>query len=67
MTLHRNARTCPASRALIARRVIDDDWTLAVENEGPHQGRDQGVHGRDVPTRRAAFVLSHSTKDRQVI
>jgi transposase InsO family protein len=33
MTLHRNARTCPASRELIARRVNDDGWTLAAAAE----------------------------------
>jgi transposase InsO family protein len=30
MKLHRNARTCPNSRALIARRVAEEDWTLAA-------------------------------------
>ena len=30
MKLHRNARTCPNSRALIARRVLEEDWTLAA-------------------------------------
>jgi transposase-like protein len=30
MTLHRNARTCPESRELIARRVLDQGWTLAA-------------------------------------
>ena len=33
MTLHRNARTCPASRRLIARRVLEEDWTLAQAAE----------------------------------
>jgi transposase InsO family protein len=28
MKLHRNARTCPNSRALIARRVLEQGWTL---------------------------------------
>jgi transposase InsO family protein len=28
MKLHRNARTCPKSRALIAARVIDQGWSL---------------------------------------
>jgi transposase InsO family protein len=28
MKLHANARTCPTSRALIARRVLDDGWSL---------------------------------------
>ncbi len=27
MTLHRNARTCPASRRLIAHRVLEQGWT----------------------------------------
>jgi transposase len=30
MTLHRNARTCPQSRELIARRVLEEGWTLAA-------------------------------------
>ena len=33
MTLHRNARTCPASRELIARRVLDQGWTLRAAAE----------------------------------
>ena len=33
MTLHRNARTCPSSRRLIAHRVIDEGWTLAAAAE----------------------------------
>jgi len=28
MKLHRNARTCPNSRALIARRVLEEGWSL---------------------------------------
>jgi hypothetical protein len=28
--LRRNARTCPNSLALIARRVLEEDWTLAA-------------------------------------
>ena len=27
MTLHRKARTCPESRRLIARRVLEEGWT----------------------------------------
>jgi leucine-zipper of insertion element IS481 len=27
VTLHRNAKTCPASRLLLCRRVIDEDWS----------------------------------------
>jgi transposase InsO family protein len=30
MKLHRNARTCPKSRALIAHRVLVEKWTLAA-------------------------------------
>ena len=30
MTLHRNARTCPSTRRLIARRVLDEGWTLTA-------------------------------------
>ena len=33
MTLHRNARTCPASRRLIARRVLEEGWTLTEAAE----------------------------------
>lgn len=33
MTLHRNARTCPESRRLIARRVIEEGWTLTAAAE----------------------------------
>lgn len=33
MTLHRNARTCPASRQLMARRVLEEDWTLTQAAE----------------------------------
>src|SRR5438477_4916330 len=28
MKLHRNARTCPNSRTLIARRVLEQGWSL---------------------------------------
>lgn len=28
MKLHRNARTCPKSRRLLAERVLEDDWSL---------------------------------------
>jgi transposase InsO family protein len=33
MKLHRNARTCPKSRALIARRVLEEDWSLTAAAE----------------------------------
>src|ERR671930_625569 len=33
MKLHRNARTCPKSRALIARRVLEEDWSLTSAAE----------------------------------
>jgi transposase InsO family protein len=33
MKLHRNARTCPNSRALIARRVLEQGWSLAAAAE----------------------------------
>jgi transposase InsO family protein len=33
MKLHRNARTCPNSRALIARRVLNEGWSLAAAAE----------------------------------
>lgn len=33
MTLHRNARTCPESRELLARRVLEQGWTLTAAAE----------------------------------
>lgn len=33
MTLHRNARTCPASRRLLAERVLEQGWTLTEAAE----------------------------------
>jgi transposase InsO family protein len=33
MKLHGNARTCPNSRALIARRVLEEHWSLAAAAE----------------------------------
>jgi transposase InsO family protein len=33
MKLHANARTCPKSRALIAERVLAQDWSLAAAAE----------------------------------
>jgi transposase InsO family protein len=33
MTLHRNARTCPRSRRLIARRVLEQGWSLTAAAE----------------------------------
>jgi transposase InsO family protein len=41
MTLHRNAKTCPASRLLLCRRVIDGGWSLkhAAEAAGLSERR----------------------------
>jgi transposase InsO family protein len=33
VTLHRNAKTCPASRRLIACRVVEEGWTLTEAAE----------------------------------
>ena len=33
MTLHKNAKTCPASRRLLVRRVVDEGWSLAAAAE----------------------------------
>jgi transposase InsO family protein len=33
MQLHANAKTCPNSRALIARRVLEEGWSLAAAAE----------------------------------
>jgi transposase len=33
VTLHRNAKTCPASRRLLAARVLEQGWTLTEAAE----------------------------------
>ena len=33
MTLHRNAKTCPASRLLLCRRVLGQGWSLKAAAE----------------------------------
>jgi transposase len=33
MTLHQNAKTCPASRVLMAKRVVEEGWSLAAAAE----------------------------------
>ena len=33
MKLHRNATTCPHSRRLLCRRVVEEGWTLAQAAE----------------------------------
>jgi lambda repressor-like predicted transcriptional regulator len=33
MKLHRNARTCPKSRKLIAQRFLEEGWSLAAAGE----------------------------------
>jgi transposase len=56
MKLHANARTCPKSRALIARRVLEEGWsrTAAAEAAGVSERtagkwigrfRDEGLAG----------------------
>jgi transposase len=58
MKLHRNARTCPNSRALIARRVVDAGWSLAAAAEAA---------GVSVPTARkwvARALAGQSLEDR---
>jgi transposase InsO family protein len=44
MTLHRNAKTCPASRLLLCDRVIDQGWSLkdAAEAAGLSERRAAG-------------------------
>lgn len=48
MTLHQNARTCPASRRLLCRRVEDEGWTLrqAAEAAGLSERRAREWLGR---------------------
>jgi transposase InsO family protein len=58
MKLHRNARTCPNSRALIAARVIDRGWSLGSAAEAA---------GVSVPTARKwvrRAVAGESLEDR---
>ena len=38
MTLHRNARTCPRSRRLLADRVLLEGWSLAAAAEAAGVG-----------------------------
>ena len=45
MKLHANHRTCPSSRRLICRRVLEEGWTLASGGRG---GRLQRAHGEQV-------------------
>ncbi len=40
MTLHQNAKTCPASRVLMARRVLEEGWSVVAAAEAA------GVSGR---------------------
>lgn len=48
MTLHQNARTCPASRRLLCRRVEEEGWTLrqAAEAAGLSERRAREWLGR---------------------
>jgi transposase InsO family protein len=48
VTLHQNARTCPASRRLLCRRVEDEGWTLrqAAEAAGLSERRAREWLGR---------------------
>jgi DNA-binding transcriptional ArsR family regulator len=39
VTLHRNAKTCPASRLLLCRRVIDEGWSLKAAAAGLSERR----------------------------
>jgi transposase len=33
MDIHKNARSCPASRALLVRRVLEEGWSLRAAAE----------------------------------
>ena len=50
MKLHGNARTCPHSRLLMVRRVVEEGWTLAQAAEAA------GVSVRTVSKWLAAFA-----------
>ena len=45
MKLHANHRTCPSTRRLICRRVLEEGWTLAQAARG---SRLQRAHGGEV-------------------
>jgi transposase InsO family protein len=66
MKLHGSARTCPNARALIARRVLDEHWTLRAAAEAA---------GVSVPTARKwvaryrggdRALLDHSSRPRRI-
>ena len=33
MDIHKNARSCPASRALLVRRILEEGWSLRAAAE----------------------------------
>src|SRR6266545_2963992 len=51
MTLHRNARTCPRSRRLLAERVLVERWLLAAGAEGVRGLEDRSSAPQRVPGR----------------
>jgi hypothetical protein len=58
MNLHANARTCPNSRELLARRVIEEDWSYARAAQAA------GVSKRTVAKRVARRRRGESMADR---
>jgi transposase InsO family protein len=76
MTLHRNARTCPSSRRLIAQRVIGEGWTLTAAAEAAgvsvptarkwvRRYRDRGEAGLQDASSAPRTVANRTPKERE--
>ena len=47
MDIHKNARSCPASRALLVRRILEEGWSLRAPSRAQRND-----HQRAQPMRR---------------
>src|SRR5215210_619757 len=76
MTLHRNARTCPSSRRLIAQRALEESWTLTAAAEAAgvseptarkwvRRYREQGEAGLQDRSSAPRRVANRTPKDRR--
>jgi transposase InsO family protein len=76
MTLHRNARTCPSSRMLIAKRVLERGWTLTAAAEAAgvsvptarkwvRRYREQGEAGLEDRSSAPRRVANRTPKERR--
>src|SRR5215207_7063466 len=67
MTLHRNAKTCPRSRRLLCRRVVEQGWSLkdAAEAAGLSERR-AGVWLRRFRERGEAGLEDRSSAPRRI-